>query len=284
MAAIVGSLAGYAAGMSNWSEVGSGVFVRRYAFYDQNIVAIRGDDGLLIVDTRLTHRQADEILADLRTLTPLPVRAVVNTHGHSDHAFGNSRFRPAPIWGHTRCATMVRDTGDRRRAATAAAIPELAVELAEVVLDPPDRLFDISATVPFDAGGRRVELCYLGRGHTDNDIVVLIPDADVLLAGDLLESDATPSFGDAFPLDWPATVEALVELVSGAVVPGHGSVGDRALAVRQMIEFRAIAELATLVHHGNLDLDGAVLRTPYPADAARQPLERALAQLRGELD
>ncbi len=270
--------------MSNWSEVGSGVFARRYAFFNQNIVAISGDDGYLVVDTRVSHRQADEILADLRQLTPLPVRAVVNTHGHWDHAFGNARFRPAPIWGHTRCATMVRDTGDEQRAFGVAAIPELAGELAEVVLDPPDRLFDNVTTVPFDAGGRLVELRYLGRGHTDNDIVVLIPDADVVLAGDLLENDATPSFGDAFPMDWPATVEALVELVSDVVVPGHGSVGDRGFAVRQMIEFRAVAELASLVHQGVLALDDAVLRTPYPADAAREPLERALAQLRGELD
>ena len=270
--------------MSVWSEVGDRVFVRRYSFYDQNIVAVRGEDGFLVVDTRVSHRQADEILADLRELSPLPVRAVVNTHGHSDHAFGNARFRPAPIWGHTRCALMVRDSGDRQRAGVVAAIPELAADLAEVVLDPPDHLFDTDATVPFDAGGRLVELRYLGRGHTDNDIVVLVPDADVLLAGDLLENDATPYFGDGFPLDWPVTVERLVELVSGAAVPGHGSVGDRGFAVRQMTQFRDVAELASLVHLGVVAIDDAVLRTPYPADAAREPLERALAQLRGELD
>ena len=270
--------------MSNWTEVGVGVFVRRYAFYDQNIVAIRGDDGFLVVDTRVSHRQADEILRDLGELSPLPVRAVVNTHGHSDHAFGNARFRPAPIWGHTRAAAMVRDTGERQRAAVMGAMPELAEELAEVVLDPPDRLLDTTTTVPFDAGGRVIELRYLGRGHTDNDIVVLVPDAGVLLAGDLLENDATPYFGDGFPMDWPATVEALVGLVEGSVVPGHGSVGDRAFAVRQMTEFRTVAELAALVEQGVLGLDDAILRTPYPADAAREPLERALAQLRGELD
>ena len=269
--------------MSMWTEVGTGVFVRRYVFFDQNIVAIRGDDGFLVVDTRISHRQADEILADLRELSAHPVRAVVNTHGHDDHAFGNRRFRPAPIWGHRRAATMVRDTGERQRAATMAAIPDVAAELAEVVLDPPDHLFDDRVIVPFDAGGRVVELRYLGRGHTDNDVVVLVPDADVLLAGDLLENDATPYFGDAFPIDWPATVEALVGLVTGAVVPGHGSVGDRAFAVRQMTEFRAIADLARLVHEGILPLDVAVLRTPYPSDAARQPLERALSQLRGDL-
>jgi glyoxylase-like metal-dependent hydrolase (beta-lactamase superfamily II) len=270
--------------MSKWTEVGTGIFVRRYPFYDQNIVAIRGDDGFLIVDTRVSHRQADEVLADLQELSALPVRAVVNTHGHNDHAFGNHRFRPAPIWGHTRCARMITETGADQIARVSAAIPELAADLAEVVLDPPDQLFDDETTVPFDAGGRVVELRYLGRGHTDNDVVVLILDSGVVLAGDLLENDATPYFGDGYPMDWPTTAEALVALVTGPVVPGHGSVGDRAFAVRQMTEFRTIAELASLVHQGVIGLDDAVLRTPYPADAAREPLERALTQVRGELD
>jgi glyoxylase-like metal-dependent hydrolase (beta-lactamase superfamily II) len=271
--------------MTHWTEIGDRVHVRRYAFYDQNIVAVRGDDGFLIVDTRVSHRQADEILSDLRELGTEPVRAVINTHGHNDHAFGNHRFRPAPIWGHARCAAMVRDTGPAQLAAVAAAIPSLADELAEVVLDPPDRIFDGDSTVvEFDAGGRTIELRHLGRGHTDNDVVVRISDADVLLAGDLVENGAPPYFGDGYPLDWPSTLERMIELVTGAVVPGHGDVGDQAFVVRSMVEIRAIAELAGLVHDGTLDLDAAVLRTPYPADAAREPLERALAQLRGELD
>ena len=271
--------------MALWTEIGRDIFVRRYRFYDQNIVAVRGDDGFLIVDTRVSHRQADEILRDLLELGEEPVRAVINTHGHNDHAFGNHRFRPAPIWGHERCARMVRDTGRAQLAAVAQAIPSLVEELAEVVLDPPDRTFaGEAAMVEFDAGGRQIELRHLGRGHTDNDIVVLIADADVLLAGDLVENGAPPYFGDGYPLDWPATLERMVELVTGAVVPGHGDVGDRAFAVRSMVEIRTIGELATLVHEGTVDLDAAVLRTPYPADAAREPLERALAQLRGELD
>ncbi len=271
--------------MSVWTEVGARVFTRRYAFYDQNIGAILGDDGVLIVDTRISHRQADEILSDLRTLTELPVRAVVNTHGHNDHAFGNHRFRPAPIWGHVGCARMITETGRAQIAKVSAAIPAIAAELAEVVLDPPDRTFDgEAATLEFDAGGRRIELRYLGRGHTDNDIVIIVPDAGVLFAGDLVEAGAPPFFGDGYPMEWPATVERMVELVTGAVVPGHGDVGDKGFAVRSMVEIRAIAELASLVHDGTLDLATAILRTPYPADTAREPLERALAQLRGELD
>lgn len=285
MAAIVGTRPATLPLMSVWSEIGNRVFVRRYAFYDQNIGVVLGDDGVLVIDTRVSHRQADEILDDLRTLTPLPVRAVVNTHGHNDHAFGNHRFRPAPIWGHARCARMVAETGREQIARVSAAIPAIADDLAEVVLDPPDRTFDgDAAVVDFDAGGRPIELRYLGRGHTDNDIVVLIPDAEVLFAGDLIEADAPPYFGDGYPIEWPATVERLVDLVTGPVVPGHGTIGDKAFAVRSMVDIRTIAELASMVHDGQLELSEALLRTPYPADAAREPLERALAQLRGELD
>jgi glyoxylase-like metal-dependent hydrolase (beta-lactamase superfamily II) len=270
--------------MSDWTEVGDRVFVRRYTFYDQNIGVVLGDARCLVIDTRISHRQAAEIIGDLRSLTPLPVRIVINTHGHSDHCFGNHLFRPAEIWGHVRCVDMIRSTGEAQRSSAAAIQPDLARELAEVVLDPPDQTLEESATVEIEPGGRSVELTYLGRGHTDNDIVVRVPDANVLFAGDLLENDATPFFGDAFPMDWPGTVERLVELVDGEVVPGHGRVGDRGFAVRQMTEFRTIAELASLVHDGVLDLDAAVLRTPYPADTAMEPLSRALAQLRGELD
>jgi glyoxylase-like metal-dependent hydrolase (beta-lactamase superfamily II) len=154
-------------------------------------------------------------------------------------------------------------------------------ELDEVVITPPNRTLDTAATV--DLGGRMIGLRHLGLGHTDNDIVVVVPDAGVLFAGDLLENDATPYFGDAYPLDWPATAERLVELADGVVVPGHGTLADQAFAVRQMTEFRAVAELARLVHGGVLAMDEAVLRTPYTADTATEPLARALAQLRGEL-
>jgi glyoxylase-like metal-dependent hydrolase (beta-lactamase superfamily II) len=273
-----------AVGTTDWVEVGDRVFVRRYAVLDQNIGVVLGEEGALVVDTRATHQHADELLADLRRLTPLPARVAVNTHGHWDHCFGNARFRPAPIWGHVRCAEMMRLTGENQRARISEASAELAVGLAEVVIDPPDQTFEDTATVEIEPGGRSVELRYLGRGHTDNDVVVLVPDADVLFAGDLLENNATPFFGDGYPLDWPATAEALVDLVTGAVVPGHGGVGDRAFAIRQMTEFRTVAELAKLVHRGVIGIDDAVLRTPYPADTALEPLTRALAQLRGELD
>jgi glyoxylase-like metal-dependent hydrolase (beta-lactamase superfamily II) len=269
---------------SKWTEIGDRVFVRRYQFYDQNIVAVLGRGEALVVDTRTTPAQAREILDDLRDLGAPRVGVVVNTHGHYDHAFGNSVFRPAVIWGHERCVTMLEQTGELQRARTAGEVPGLVEELAEVVIDPPDRTFSMGATV--EVGGRRVELQHLGRGHTDNDIIVLVPDAAVLCAGDLLENGAVPYFGDGFPMDWPETAQRLLALTDAAtaVVPGHGAHSDRTFAAAQMVAFREIAALALKVDAGDLDLEAALALAPWPADAAREPLERALAQLRGELD
>ncbi len=270
---------------SDWREVGDRVFVRRYRFYDQDIGAIVGDEGVVIIDTRSSHRQGEEIRTDLARLTPLPVAAVIDTHRHSDHTWGNHVFRPAPIWGHVRCRDGMLESFDLEREEFAAAKPDMAEELAEVVCDPPDRVFEETAIV--DAGGRRLELRYLGRGHTDGDIVVLVPDTGVLFAGDLLENGAPPYAGDGYPLDWPETVSRLLEQVRAAVVPGHGDVGDREFVEDQLADLFAVAETARRVHRGEIGLDDAVADGPYRrfgAEASRESIERGLSQLRGELD
>jgi glyoxylase-like metal-dependent hydrolase (beta-lactamase superfamily II) len=269
---------------AGWLEIGDRVHVRRYAFYDQNIVVVRGGDRALVVDTRTTPPQARELIADLGELGIPRVDVIVNTHGHHDHAFGNHDFRPCVIWGHDRCVTMLNATGEAQRRTVAAEFPDLADDLAAVVLDPPDRTFADRAVI--DLGGRAVELRYLGRGHTDNDIIVRVPDADVLCAGDLLENGATPYFGDGFPMDWPATVEAMLDLVgpSTIVVPGHGDHAGLAFVERSLEELREVAALASLVLGGFMALEVAENDGPYPATRMKEPLERALAQLRGDLD
>ena len=262
-----------------WLEVGERVFARRYAFLDQQIGAILTADGPVIVDTRSTAAQARELLADLCLLTDLPVAAVINSHHHWDHAFGNAVFRPAPIWGHVRCARALLREAEAMRTRVLVAYPELAGDLRATTIDPADRTFEQAATL--EIGDRAIELRYLGRGHTDNDIVVLVGGANVLFAGDLLENDATPWFGNAYPLDWPATATAIRNLTTGVVVPGHGAVADASFVERQIAQFQAIAELAGRVHRAEISLDDAVAAAPYPAADAREPLERALAQLQG---
>jgi glyoxylase-like metal-dependent hydrolase (beta-lactamase superfamily II) len=261
------------------------VFVRRYAFYDQNIGLILGGDEALVIDTRSTHAQAREIVDDLRELTTAPVTVVVDTHGHFDHSYGNHVFRPATIWGHERCVSFMARTGEQRRPAIAASEPEIAADLAEVVIDPPDRTF--SETAFLDLGGRRVELRYLGRGHTDHDIVVRPADAGVLFAGDLLENGAVPYFGDGYPLDWPETAYRVAELVTNVVVPGHGDHAGPAFADAQAAALAELTRLARQLAAGERTIEDAIAATPFPElppEGIRRPLERTLAHLRGQLD
>ena len=264
-----------------WQEIGDRVFTRRFQFFDQQIGVVLGGRDVLLVDTRSTPAQAREIAAELRELTREPVSVVVDTHWHFDHSFGNSVFRPATIWGHVRAAEQLLRDGPGMIEEVARELPEIAAEVREVVIDPPERTFEERATI--EVGDRVVELSYHGRAHTDGDIAIVIPDADVLFAGDLLEEGAPPSFGDSFPLEWPATVEQLLPRATGAVVPGHGAIGGRAFVEDQLAAFRRLAELARAVHEGSLDVDAAIAGSPFGPDTPRTAFARALAQLSGEL-
>jgi glyoxylase-like metal-dependent hydrolase (beta-lactamase superfamily II) len=271
--------------MTGWIEIGDRVFVRRYAFWDQNIGVVLGDDAALVIDTRMTPRQANEIRTDLLELTTLPVEIVIDTHGHSDHAFGNSVFRPATIWAHVGCGPFLERTGEEQRQRQMRNNPELAEDLRAVVIDLPDESFEERAAI--EVGGRAIEMRFLGRGHTDHDIVVLVPGSGVLFAGDLLENGAVPSFGDSYPLDWPDAVEAIVQLVEDVVVPGHGDHGGLEFVNRQLQAFRGLAALGRRVDAGELDMDAAIALTPfepYPAEDLRPALDRTLAQIRGTLN
>ncbi|HEY9472837.1 MAG TPA: MBL fold metallo-hydrolase [Mycobacteriales bacterium] len=276
-----------------WRELGDGVFTRRHEhrdFCDLNVGLVIGDGGYLVVDTCSTQHQARELAEAIRRMTPHPCVAVVNTHAHFDHFFGNAEFRPAPIWGHRDCATTVTEYGPFMRGWLAADIRdrgrvELAAEYEAVELVPPDRTF--TDTAELSVGGRPVRLRYLGRGHTHNDIVVQVPDAGVVFAGDLVEEGAPPAFEDAFPLDWPVTLDALVALTSGPVVPGHGDVVDRGYVRTQAGELRLVADLARAAHAERpgdtrrpADTD-AWRSLPLPEHSARVALERAFRQLDG---
>jgi glyoxylase-like metal-dependent hydrolase (beta-lactamase superfamily II) len=258
-----------------WQEVGEGVFRFRYASLDLNVGAVLGDDEVLVVDTRSFAAEAAELLDDLRDLTRLPCRQVVNTHWHFDHCYGNATLRPAAIWGHRRCIEQLRTRDQARRRATMDDYPEMAAELAAVVVDPPDRPVD-DAGADLEVGGRRVQLRFFGRGHTDNDLVVVVPDAAVVFCGDLVEEGAPPVYGDdAFPLEWPGTLDRLLAAAPPVLVPGHGDVVGHGFVRGQREQLAAMAELCRRVAAGDLPAAAAVRAAPFPEATAREALARA---------
>lgn len=206
-----------------WQELGDRIFRRRYESLDLNIGLILSDTAALVIDSRATHGQADELLDDLRTITPLPVTHLVNTHHHWDHTFGNARFGGVEIVGHERCRTTLEERGEQMRRSLLEADwipPEAKHHFEAVEIKPPATTFEHTMTI--DLGDRTVELRHLGRGHTDNDIVIAID--DVLFAGDLVEEGAPPQFGDAYPVEWLSTLDLLISTAPQTIVPGHGDV------------------------------------------------------------
>lgn len=260
----------------DWLEIADGVLVRRYRFFDQGIGLVLGDGAALVIDTRTTPSHARELQADIRAVTSSPVEVVVNTHAHSDHCFGNSCFDPVTIWGQRGAVRWLERTGERQRAGLAEQIPGLAEDLADVVLRPPDRLVDERATL--EVGGRLVELSFHGPAHTDHDLVVAVPDAGVVFAGDIVEEGNAPWFGDGDPEAWPATLDAfLAARPEAIVVPGHGAVVDRAFVAGQRAAIGRLADGIGRVVAGQADADALVAEAIFPEPTVREALARALA-------
>jgi glyoxylase-like metal-dependent hydrolase (beta-lactamase superfamily II) len=260
-----------------FDELADGVFRRRYASLDLNIGVVVGGDGVLVVDTRASHGQAGELIGEMRCLTTLPVRWVVNTHWHWDHTFGNAMFPDADVWGHRNCREFLLSRPEEgRRAALQWAGEDGRAAIESVVIRPPDRLVDTNGSI--DIGGRSVRMEWLGLGHTDADLVVSIPDAGVVFAGDLLENGAPPVFGDGYPLAWRDTVAALFSRVVGTTVPGHGDVMDKDAVAAQAEELAAVAAACTAgLTSGFFD----ATQGPYPEATMATAWERAQAEVAG---
>src|SRR5436190_6550439 len=194
-----------------------------------NRAIIVTDDEALVVDSGITPAAGRALAADLKAITSEPIRYVVDSHYHYDHAHGNQVFmRDAQVIGHDN--TRKRMLGNvleqytylnsvkpiperveqlKQRIAQekdphqkAALERQVANSLAyleqvkETKVTPPSVTFDKSMTIV--RGGREMRIVYLGRGHTDTDVVAYLPKERIVATGDLMES--VPSYmGDSFP-------------------------------------------------------------------------------------
>jgi glyoxylase-like metal-dependent hydrolase (beta-lactamase superfamily II) len=248
------------------------VFRRRYESLDLNVGVVIAEDGVLVVDTRASHAEADELLSDLVRLTSKPVRWVIDTHWHWDHTFGNARFPGAEIWGHHLCRKAMVERGETMKEDAVAWLSDRLAEISEVVITPPTRVFEVETRL--DLGDTIVTMTYHGLGHTDADIVVQVGDIGFL--GDLLEEGAPPVFGDGYPLSWPETLRSALALSPATIVPGHGDVMDRDAAEAQLAEIEAVAATARRCVEGKMSVEHGARLGPYPEEVMASALNRAL--------
>jgi glyoxylase-like metal-dependent hydrolase (beta-lactamase superfamily II) len=264
-------------------EVADRVHVLRYPSVDINVTLVVGDGAALVVDTLSTPAQAREMEALARRIIGVAPWTIVNTHHHFDHCFGNAALAAsgAPIWAHE-AAIAAMGVPDRARVAAegyAPVDPDLARELAGVELLLPTNAVRDRSTL--DIGGREVELRFLGRGHTAGDLVVHVPDADTLVVGDLVEESGPPAFDDAFPFEWPATLDAILRLCGAdtVVVPGHGQVVGPQFVLGQREEQAALAEWIRDAYAAAVPPESAALAAPFGATATMPAVRRGYAEL-----
>lgn len=274
--------------MPDFTEIADRVWVARFPWFDVNVGLIAGENGLVVVDTNASGALAAETLEAVRRVSTAPILAAVNTHVHFDHTLGNAVFaaQGADLIAHEAAAAALPEHLDTIRTEVAADTDPRFADLRATATAVPTRTF--SSALSLDLGGRHLELVHPGRGHTDGDLVVRVPDAEVLFAGDLVEESTTdtvaPGLGDdCYPMEWPASLDLVLSLLSPGtlVVPGHGSPVDLDFVGEQRAALGVVAETIRDLAGRGVPLDEAVASAewPYPSAEMAAACRRGYEQL-----
>lgn len=227
-----------------------------------NVGLVVGTEAALLVDAGGTADQGRQLQRAVAEITDLPVTTVVLTHAHADHAHGLAGIH---------ATTSIAHEATRDRLAADPAAPAL-----------PDRVMSIAVAIDL-GGGVRVEAVHLGRGHTDGDLVVVVPDVHVVFAGDLVESAGPPQYGpDSYPHEWPGTLDGLIGLTldHSVVIPGHGPAMNRREVFEQRGRIAAVSGEISRLSGLGVSVDDAEDRAEWalPFAAVRQGYAAGVAQ------
>jgi len=200
------------------NQVADGVWVRQSDWVFSNAIAVRGEDGLILVDPGIGGPDLDQLADELDQLG-IPVVAGFSTHPHWDHLLWHSRFGDVPRYATpaaARAASEGREQGQKMAAESAPGIP---LELLGLV-----------TPLPADGGPVPGEIIE-HQAHATGHAAVLLADHGVLLAGDMLSDVLIPLLDPRRPGQVDAYETALGRLGEAArhvdvVVPGHGAVAE----------------------------------------------------------
>lgn len=177
-----------------------------------NVGVLVTDEGVILIDDKF-EQNYDEIVRNVSSVTNQPIRYVINTHYHSDHAGGNSRFlEVAEVISTTNARTNILE--GRQSNAAPGMVPARLVFTEELSIF---------------LGGQEVRARHFGRGHTGTDAIIYFPELRTVHMGDML-AGTTPLIdynGGGSIVDWTTSVDAMMEEFDfDTVIPGHGTVTD----------------------------------------------------------
>jgi len=188
------------------TKLADGVYLYRHQFHQA--IFITTSEGVIVTDP-ISPDAATWLKAQIAKLTDQPVRYVVYSHHHNDHISGGSVFAER--------ATFVSHAAARDKILHAAD-PNTPVPTLTFT----DRMF-------IDLGGKHVELIYTGKNHSDNSLLVLLPQNKLLFAVDFIPVDtlAYRALPDSYPDDWIESLKKVEQLDFDVLVPGHGKIGRK---------------------------------------------------------
>ncbi len=213
-----------------------------------NVVAIRTDDGLVLVDTG-SPMTAAVVHQQVRAWSSAPAHTAIYTHGHVDHAMGTGPFeaeRPLRVIGHE----AVKERFERYRLTAGWNTAINTRQFRVPGLKWPTTYRDPDVTyrdrLDLDVGGTRLELHH-HRGETDDHTIVWLPHVKALCTGDLFIW-AAPNCGNPqkvqrYVIEWARALDAMRTLGAELLLPGHGPPIFGAARVDQ-----ALADTAALLH------------------------------------
>ena len=213
----------------SFTEVGEGL----YAFTaegDPNSGVIIGDDSVMIVEAQATPRLANKVIECVRSVTDKPITHVALTHYHAVRVLGASAFGAQQIIMGDAARAMVVERGQEDWDSEFQRFPRLFEGHESIPgLTYPTTTFSEDMTVYL--GNRRVDLMHLGRAHTAGDIVIQVPDQNVMFTGDIVEYHSACYCGDGHFSDWGDTLDAIKSFDVDAIAPGRGD----ALVGKEMV-------------------------------------------------
>ena len=180
------------------------------------------DEGVVVVDALGSPALAQELLAEIKRVTPQPVRYVIVTHYHADHIYGLQTFKAAgaTVLAHAKGREYLNSETARQR------LEASRVELAPWIntsthLLEADRWLDQPQT-DLKVGAYDFQISHVGPAHTPEDLVVFVPQLGVLFSGDLFFQGRIPFVGQADSRLWIASLTRLMTYQPKLVIPGHG--------------------------------------------------------------
>jgi glyoxylase-like metal-dependent hydrolase (beta-lactamase superfamily II) len=176
----------------------------------------------MVVDAQATPVMARQVIDRVAKVTDKPIKYVLLTHYHAVRVLGAAAYAGAEILASDTTRALIVERGKQDMDSEIGRFPRLfrAVESIPGLTWP-------SITFPDEMsvwlGRREVRIMRIGRGHTAGDVIALVPDANVVFSGDLVEYQSACYCGDAHFTDWPATLDRLAEFSAKALVPGRGA-------------------------------------------------------------